>query len=601
MPYCFPKNVFSLVLVLSGLSAPLPFAAAAEALAASTPNEAATSDPVELINEKIRQGWASQDFRPSRSATASEWCRRVYLDVVGRIPTVEEIESFLRDRSPQQKVNLVDKLLSSEYSSDYTHNWSNIWANVLIGRTGGTTRQSLANRAGMFDYLRECFEGDKPYDDFVRELITASGSCRPGDEDFNGAANFLADKLDENGIQATAKTAQDFLGIAVQCTQCHNHPFNEYRQNQFWELSTFYRQTRVERLPVDEMDNNRFVARVYEQDFAGEGKRRHWRSSDEIVYEQVDGKLVDTGAQQRAAAPVFYELRNGKVKMAYPVFVDGTSLESLYEAEGSEFGNSGYLEHVNRRQELANLVIASEEFEQAVVNRYWAHFFGHGFTKPFDDMGPHNPPSHPELLTSLGKELRNASFDLKLLIRWIVLSEPYELSSRVTRANEKDDPTIGARPMFTHFYLRQMEAEQLYDSLLVATGADGALSEEERETTRQRWLDQFNTAFGNDENTEATSFNGSIPQALMLMNGPLTRKATSAEKGSFLTEVAENTQLSKADKIRTLYLAALSRQPSRDEIGISNQLLAARDGDVSAALQDIWWAILNSNEFILIH
>ena len=102
----------------------------------------------------------------------------------------------------------------------------------------------------------------------------------------------------------------------------------------------------------------------------------------------------------------------------------------------------------------------------------WGHFLGYGFTKPVDDIGPHNTPSHPELLDELGLAFRNAKFDLKQLMRWIVLSEPYSLSSRMTKRNEADDPTLGARPMFSHFYLRQMEAEQLYESLLVATAAD---------------------------------------------------------------------------------------------------------------------------------
>ena len=123
-------------------------------------------------------------------------------------------------------------------------NWTTIWTNLLIGRTGGMERRSLVDRAGMQQYLREAFQYNKPYDELAQELITATGSCRPGDEDFNGAANFLVDKMDEGGVQATAKTSQIFLGMAVQCTQCHNHPFNEYKQNQFWELNAFFRQTR---------------------------------------------------------------------------------------------------------------------------------------------------------------------------------------------------------------------------------------------------------------------------------------------------------------------------------------------------------------------
>jgi hypothetical protein len=155
--------------------------------------------------------------------------------------------------------------------------------------------------------------------------------------------------------------------------------------------------------------------------------------------------------------------------------------------------------------------------------------------------------------------------------------------------------------MFSRFYLRQMQAEQLYDSLLVATAADGTLSAGEREAMKQRWLRQFVTAFGTDENDEATTFNGSIPQALALMNGDLVRRATGNQPGSMLERVARNPRLDNGQKIRYLYLAALSRLPTRQELNISNELLLARDGNVVAALQDIWWALLNTNEFILNH
>jgi hypothetical protein len=232
----------------------------------------------------------------------------------------------------------------------------------------------------------------------------------------------------------------------------------------------------------------------------------------------------------------------------------------------------------------------------------WGHFFGYGFTKPVDDVGPHNSPSHPELLDQLGAAFRKSEFDLKQLMRWITLSEAYGLSSQMTKRNEADDPTLGARPMFSHFYLRQMEAEQLYESLLVATAADETVRDPaRRDEIRERWLRQFDTAFGTDDGGEATSFNGTIPQALTLMNGPLVRRATDNQPGSMLARVAENPQLNNAEKIRYLYLAAFSRRPTRQEIMLSNELLAARDGKVGAALADIWWALLNSNEFILIH
>jgi hypothetical protein len=169
------------------------------------------------------------------------------------------------------------------------------------------------------------------------------------------------------------------------------------------------------------------------------------------------------------------------------------------------------------------------------------------------------------------------------------------------KRNEADDPALGARPMFSRFYLRQMEAEQLYESLLVATAAEGTLSAEERDRMKSNWLSQFATAFGTDDNGETTTFNGTIPQVLTLMNGDLVRRATGNQPGSMLAGVAGDPELDNPEKIRYLYQAALSRVPTRQELAISNELLAARRGNVSAALQDIWWALLNTNEFILIH
>lgn len=535
--------------------------------------------PTTWIDGQISAAWSDRGVTPSSEATDGEWCRRVFLDLIGRVPTVEELQEFRADKSDQKRVDLVGRLLGdgyspgSDYLAEYARNWSTLWTNLLVGRTGGVDRNSMVSRPGMQQYLRRAFQKNKPYDQLMCDLVTASGSCRPGDDDFNGAANFLADKMAEGGAQATAKTSQLFLGMAVQCTQCHNHPFNEYKQNQFWEMNAFFRQTGVERIRTE---NNRRFARVVNRDFAGEGG-------------------------DPSKAELYYELRNGKLKVAYPVFVDGVSLADLYADRGEDFGDSGYLSDINRREELADRIAASDLFPKALVNRLWGHFFGYGFTKPVDDMGPHNVASHPELLDELAAEFRATSFNMKELMRWIVLSEAYGLSSRGLRGNEDDDPALGSQPLFSRFYLRQMQPEQLYESLLTATKADQSLANDDRQRMKEQWLRQFNTAFANDENGEATTFNGSIPQALMLMNGGLVRRATECREGSFLHDVASDSSLSNAKKISRLYLAALARQPSKKEIEISNKILAARGGDVPAALQDVWWALLNTNEFILNH
>jgi hypothetical protein len=229
----------------------------------------------------------------------------------------------------------------------------------------------------------------------------------------------------------------------------------------------------------------------------------------------------------------------------------------------------------------------------------WGQFLGYGFTKPVDDLGDHNPPSHPALLEGLAERFREQSFDLKELVRWIVLSRPYSLSSRGSAANKSDDPSLGQPPLFSRFYLRQMQAEQLYESLLTATRAD-RVGGEEAAKKKDRWLSQFVIAFGTDEGDDATTFNGSIPQVLMMFNGDLIKNATSVNKGGFLDEVSKDGSNNSA-KINALYMAALARKPLAPEIKTANAIMLARKGDATGALQDIWWAVLNSNEFIINH
>jgi hypothetical protein len=451
----------------------------------------------------------------------------------------------------------------------------------------------------MMEYLEGCFLENKPYNEMVRELVTATGGARPGMDDYNGAVNFLVEKLDEGGVQAAAKTAQIFLGMSVQCTQCHNHPFNEHKQNQFWELSAFFRQSRVTVAEYERREARN--ATLADVDFAGEGKMLGADNRREVFLEMRDGKLVDRDQGELYSAPVFYELRNGQLQVAYPTFVDGTSLAEKFAEKGPDYGNSGRVEQVHRRRELARLILDSSSLEAAAVNRMWAHFLGYGFTKPIDDMGSHNPPSHPELLAELAANFRSSGFDLKQLMRWIVLSEPYGLSSQSSAGNKDDDPEQGRPPQFSKFYIRQMQAEQLYESLIAATQADAGLKKGEREALKMRWLQQFTTDLQNDEGTEATTFNGSIPQALTMMNGELVRRACSTDSKGFLARVANDAELSNKEKINYLYRAALSRLPGKDETNVCNELLAARYGNVVETLQDVWWAVLNSNEFILIH
>jgi hypothetical protein len=322
---------------------------------------------VKRINEEIRRVWADHKLSPSPQATDGEWCRRVYLDILGRVPSVQELRDFLTSKGGDRRAKLVNKLLYDDsfedglYLNDYARNWTTIWTNLLIGRNGGMERRTLINREGMQKYLRDSFARNKTYDQMVYDLVTATGNTKPGEKDFNGATNFLVMKLDESAAQATAQTAKLFLGLQVQCTQCHNHPFNEWKQQKFWEFNAFFRQTRALR---NFEGGSRDVDSVtlVNQDFGGEG----------------------SGGGSPSEAIIYYELRNGLLQSAFPVFVDGT-----------EIGKSGYVQDCDRRTELGKLIVASPFLEKTIVNRMWQHFLGYGFTKPVDDLGPHNTPTWP--------------------------------------------------------------------------------------------------------------------------------------------------------------------------------------------------------------
>ena len=507
---------------------------------------------VAFIDAQIEQAWRDNEVRPSEQAPQAEWVRRVYLDLAGRIPRVAEIQEAFEDDEPRLRTALVNRLLES---SDFVRHFTTIWTNECIGRA--TPRR--VSRRGMEKFFREAFARNRPWNDVVYDLITAEGHFEE-----NGAVNYILaqTQMRDDGVQLTAKTARLFLGVQIQCTQCHNHPFNDWQQKQFWELNSFFRQVRrIDHRRVDP-DTGRMVddySEVVRRDFTG---------------------------------PVFFEKRSGLMQVAFPILGD----ERIDPDSEDRRGELGRL--LTRSQGDAPPLIAT-----ALVNRMWAHFFGYGFTRPVDDMGPHNAPSHPDVLDRLAREFVASGYDVRRLIRWICSTRAYSLTSRFGRHNAADDPASGEMPLFSHMYVRAMTAEQLYDSLITATGAHQSVrgGRDAQRRQRRRWMQQFVRTFDNDENAETTTFNGTIPQALMLMNSELTARAVSAEPGSFLYDVLSRPG-SDTERVQQLYLAALSRKATRAELSRMRKILRSSgpDGRV-AAFQDLFWALLNSNEFILIH
>ena len=541
-----------LVLTLAGFDSHLSADEAQKSEEATVAAAGAEVPLGEFIDQQIRQGWQDNEIEASASASDEEWVRRIYLDLLGRIPTMEEARKFLADESPRKRSVLTEELLEHE---DYVRNFTTVWSNNCIGR-GAPQRVS---RTGMEKFFREAFARNRPWNEIVVDIVTASGHYEE-----NGAVNYTLAQLQnaDEGVQLTAMTARLFLGLQVQCTQCHNHPFNKWQQDQFWEYNSFFRQ--VGKIDHRKLDPN--TGRMVD-DYS------------EVVWQEFSG-------------PVYYEKRSGVMQVAYPRF------QGLEVDPGVG---------VDRRVEFGKLITqpvdgAPAQIAQAMVNRTWSHFFGYGFTRPVDDMGPHNPASHPDLLERLSREFVAANYDVKELIRWIVSTEAYGLTSQYSDKNKIDDPGAGEVPLFSHMYLKSMQAEQMYDSLIVASNAhkSGRGGWGAQEEQRRRWMQQFVVAFENDENDESTTFNGTIPQALMMMNSELMDKACSVERGSFLFE-SMSSPGNEAQKIQELYLAALSRNPTKTEIGKVQKMLKNYGNQRLMGYQDLFWALLNSNEFVFIH
>ncbi|MCA8992315.1 MAG: DUF1553 domain-containing protein [Planctomycetaceae bacterium] len=511
---------------------------------------------VDVIDKQLAQEWKANEIAANPRATDAEWVRRVYLDLAGRIPTVAEAEAFLSDKNTEKDTLLVKRLLSG---NEAAANLANIWTNLLVGRM---TRTPI-NRPALETYLTNQFAANRPWSETVTDLITAEGN---GDD--NGAANFLLAHLNNEAVPATAITARVLLGQQVQCSQCHRHPVvSEWDQDHFWTFNACFQQTRIVETTMIDQET---------------GERTRIR------------ELADEPGTKGS----FYETLEGVVKVAYPGY-DGQEISLEPET--------------NRRAALAELLLGDEESDvaRAFVNRIWAQFFGYGFTSSVDDMGPHSPVSHPKLLDELSKRFVSSDYNVQELVEAICLSEAYRLSSKVPETTD-DNPEHGSLPLFSRVYVKPMSPEQMFQSLVVSSGASPSQihSSMEMKSLREEWLGQFFRPDETEENSESCTFDGSLRQALSLMNGDLVQSVTSAESGTLLDDLASSNE-SDVTKIRKICMATLSRYPSDRELASLRQVLRSYVRQrternvparlaVNEGLRDLYWAYLNSSEFGLV-
>jgi hypothetical protein len=543
------------------------------------------SEQVRYINELIDAQWKENKIIPSTRANDYEFIRRVSLDIIGRIAKPQEIDQFFRDPAQTRRALLIERLLASE---EYPKNWANIWTVWLMSRGGALERGRGVYHEQMHLWLEEQFVRNRSYKEMVTDLLTATGKTNE-----NGAVNYvltwLGEPIPNNNrtkegqfemTPITARTTRLFLGMQVQCVQCHNHPSGPGIQKDFWGINAFFRQVERDGMPMMGRD----AVLTLKDNLA-------WNTEGLVYFEKRDGLLLST-------RPSFFLERRKEDDKPIKIILSPTT---------------------PRRVELAKLITNNEYFAKAFVNRMWAHFMGRGIQMPVDDFGiPDNPPSNPELLDRLAKDFAGTGhYDPKEVIRWICNSTPYNLTSVANGSAEVAAEEEGKgtakkpaaktkrvsndkaeiEPYFSRVLLKAMTPEQLFESLLVATRTEVGLSKENKKKLREEWIRSLVVNFGDDEGNEVT-FNGTVVQALMLMNGKQINDAITHKDGT----VAQ--AMRRRSVLNDLFLAALNRPPTSKELGVINREIAlarAKNQDYAGVYQDIFWGLLNSNEFLLNH
>jgi hypothetical protein len=514
-------------------------------LAAAPPPAKDADELAKTIDRLVAARWAENGVKAAPVADDAEFVRRAYLDLAGRIPSVAEVRAFLADVSPDKRQKLIADLLSGPA---YINNFGNIWRTLLLPEDNPANFQLRFYVPSFEAWLRKQFADNVPYDQMVRELLTAKVASdgrgprellRAGGQGETTPMAFYMAK-DAKPEELAAATSRLFLGVRLECAQCHNHPFGKWSRQQFWEYAAFFagiqKQGEGFFVPIRELNDRREIA------------------------------IPNTSQVVQAA------------------FLDGAEPQWKYK--------------VGPRVTLAEWLTAKENpfFARATVNRVWGHFFGTGIVEPIDDFNDENKPSHPELLDELAKQFAAHDFDLKYVIRAITLSETYQLTSART------DPTQDEPHLYARMPVKGLTPEQLFDSLSLATGYREARLPTgpfviNANTPRAEFLAKFATQ---DKRTESQT---SILHALALMNGRFVADATSVERSEALAGVLDAPFLDTAGRIETLYLATLSRKPKSDEL---QRLVKYVEGggpkkDPRAALADVFWALLNSSEFLLNH
>jgi hypothetical protein len=482
------------------------------------------------IDREIQTRLDAEGLQRAAPVDDAEFLRRVTLDLHGVIPTAERAAQFLDSRDPQKRSRLIDELLASPRFGEHL---GDVWRGRLLSPLAGEQRVQSDRFAA---WLADRFNDNDGWDRIAFELLTATGKI-----DENPAVTYLIEGRNPLGVaDLTNLTSRYFLGVQLNCAQCHDHPFVEWRQVDYWGMAALFAQIQTPGRP-----------------------------------KQVHQVGVRDDSQITLAALTDADAIDG-FQVSRPTFLGGQELPS----EGDE----------TYRVALARWMTSPENpyFARAAVNRMWWHFFGRGIVDPVDDMHAGNAPSHPELLDLLSRRFIESDFDLQFLCRAILTSRTYQQTSR---PGERADAEA---ELFARMSIKVLTAEQLYDSLVTILGPPGKTSGIDARLGARYEFCQY---FATDGDPDPTRYGRGIPHALRLMNSP---QFAGANLTRLVSRVSDADR--PADEVvEELFLTILARRPTPDEQQLVHDQFRGTDTSPDTVYRELAWALLLSSEFSLNH
>ena len=576
--------VYALGALAVGCSATQPPGGSSKAGAPAVDQQKSAADLAGMLNDHWRQAGVT----PAPPASDGEYLRRVSLDLVGRIPTLAETRAYLADASPDKRRQLVDRLLGGP---EFAEHWADVYSDLLWKIEGAKRIEKQDPRS----FLVTAFNENWRYDRLVEALLTATGDLRD-----NGAAAFIAVRgRNGGGPEAVAgAAARLFLGLNIQCAQCHDHPYDtRWKQQDFYGLVAYFARTKVkrERGPkAPDMDM------AMDTDMAAGMPAGKLQSFSVFDQPRGEARMRAPRSEQEVVIKPRFLGRETAIPQLPPGAIEDRPQRRRRLAQFED-------RNQNRRLAFAQAAIASDLFPKAMVARTWAQLFGAGIADPWDDLGAENDPRHPAILNRLAADFRAGGFDVKQLVRQLVLSPAYD------RGNAPDSGATAR--VFAAARVRPLAPAQLFRTLITATGADDIVRNRQRrgqepgapgagpdraDRLMAAGLKEYRFTFEDDEMADA-DFDGSMPQALLLLNGELTNNGSRAVEGGVLGGILASTR-SPAERLEQMFLAVYSRPPTTEE---KDQFLPALSAPQAArdrrAYEDLYFALLTSTESVTNH